>query len=523
MEYLIAGAGSAGAVLASRLSEDPRNRVTLLEAGGSDRSPLVAMPAGCFKLMGNPAADWNYQTEPDPSIGNRRVTWSGGKMLGGSSSINGLVYIRGQRQDYRRWVEAGATGWDWDDLLPYFKRSECFTGPPSQAHGMHGPMKVGPANVRHSLADAMIETCVGLGLPHLHDYCDGDQFGVYENYTTAGGGTRQSTSRTFLREAKNRTNLRVITKAMVDKVLIRDNKAIGLAIEQHGQRKTLYADEVIISAGTIGSPAILMRSGLGPAAHLRDLGIDVIADLPVGLNLQEHSGYTASKLVNIPTYNSPFGPLVIARSLLQWFFTRSGPMSSAAVQVMGMIKSAPDEVEPDVGLNFLPLAMDFSRGKPEMHHAPGITVGATCVRPESRGEIRLRNRDPATPPVIDHRLLGSPRDLARLIAAAKFLEKLFATDPLARHVIGNNFPAETPRSDAEWEETVRMLTSHGYHPVGTCRMGGPDAVLDPQLRVRGVERLRVIDASVMPRLISGNTNAATIAIAEKGADLIKAA
>jgi len=317
--------------------------------------------------------------------------------------------------------------------------------------------------------------------------------------------------------------LRIITKAMVEKVLFKDNQAIGLAIEQHGQRKTLYADEVIISAGTIGSPAILMRSGLGPAAHLRDLDIEVIADLPVGHNLQEHSGYTVSKLVNIPTYNSPFGPLVITRSLLQWLFTRSGPMASAAVQVMGMIKSAPDEAEPDVGLNFLPLAMDFSRGKPEMHHAPGITIGATCVRPDSRGEIRLRSRDPATPPVIDHRLLGSPRDLTRLVAAAKFLEKLFATDPLARHITGNNFPAATPRSDHEWEETVRMFTSHGYHPVGTCRMGGSDAVLDPHLRVRGVGRLRVIDASVMPLQISGNTNAATIAIAEKGADLIRAA
>jgi choline dehydrogenase len=520
MDYVIAGAGSAGCVLAARLTENPRNTVTLIEAGGSDRQFFVMLPAGSFKLMGRPDADWNYPVEPDPSLGGRELVWAGGRMLGGSSSINGMVYIRGQRQDYDRWVEAGATGWSWDDMLPYFMKSEHFTGKPSQFHGSCGPMKVGYANARHPLVDTMIETCIKLGLPHRPEYCDGDQSGIYENYTTAAGGTRQSTSRTFLKEAKGRPNLRIITGALVDRVLVEQGRSVGVSIIHKGKISEIRATETIISSGTIGSPAILMRSGIGPASHLSDLGIRVVADLPVGRNLQEHCGYTASKFVNVTTYNSPFGPLTIAKILTRWLVNRSGPMASAAVQVMGAFRSDPDQAEPDLGLNFLPLSLDFTQGKPAMHDRPGITVGATCLRPESRGEIRLRSSNPADRPVIDHRLLGDERDVKRLVAAAKFLERMFAADPLARHVTASYFPPEIPKTEDEWVQTVRMLTSIGYHPVGTCRMGGADSVVDPALRVRGVGNLSVIDASVMPRLISGNTNAATIAIAEKGADIL---
>jgi len=520
-DFVIVGAGSAGAVLASRLSENPACRVVLLEAGGKDSSIYVGIPAGSFKLMCREGADWSYPTEPDPSLGGRQSIWSGGKMLGGSSSINGMVYIRGQREDYQRWVDAGAVGWNWDDMLPYFKRSEKYSGAPSQFHGSHGPMPVGLPNEKHPLADVFIEACTRLGLPHRDEHCDGNQFGIYENLTTAAGGTRQSTARTFLRVARGRPNLKILTEALADRVILEKGRAVGVRVIRKGTVQEFRARNVIISAGAIASPPILMRSGIGPAAHLRDMGIPVVADLPVGKNLQEHCGYTTSKFVNVSTYNSPFGPFIIAKNLARWILTRKGPMASAAVQVMGGMKSSPSEPEPDIGLNFLPLAIDMARGKPEMHRIPGITVGATCMRPDSRGEIRLRSQDPHDKPVIDHRLLGDDRDVARLIIAAKFLERVFGTEPLAHHIIGNYFPAEIPDNDTGWEQAVRQFTNIGYHPVGTCRMGGPDAVVDPTLAVHGIPGLHVVDASVMPRLVSGNTNAATIAIAEKAADLLK--
>lgn len=521
-DIVIAGGGSAGAVLAARLSENPAIKVVLVEAGGEGGGLMVTMPAGSYRLMGHKTADWNYPVEPDPTISGRAYNWSGGKMLGGSSAINGMIYVRGQRGDYDRWVAAGADGWDWDSLLPYFLKAEDFRGAPATPaiHHKGGPLAVSPSAERHILSDAVVEAFEANGIPYRDEYCAGDQFGVYDVLTTTANGKRQSTANTYLAKARSRPNLRIETGSLVDKVLVENGRAIGVRAIGPGGAFRVQARETIISGGTVGSAAILMRSGIGPVELLSEQGIDCIANLPVGQNLQEHVGLTISKFVDVPTYNSPFGLHTIARDLLRWLATRRGPMASPAVHVMAGFKSSPELAEPDLATSFIPLAIDFADGKPQMHKRPGISLGAMVMRPESRGEIRLRSADARVKPVIDHRLLGDPRDVDRLVRGANIMTQIWASDPLARHVRGDILPATMPEGDEAWEEYIRQYAAIGYHPVGTCRMGGADAVCDPSLRVRGLGGLRVCDASVIPRQISGNTNAVTIAIAERAAESI---
>jgi choline dehydrogenase len=520
-DYVIVGGGSAGCVLAARLSENPANSVVLLEAGGRSDGFMNRMPAGGMKLMFG-ENDWQHLTEPDPSLNGRRVPWNAGKLLGGGSSINGMIYIRGDRADYDEWAGGlGCTGWSWDEVLPYFKKSEDWSGEPSQTHGTTGPLGVGRPAMQHLLARTFVDGCVEYGLNRVDDYCAGDVDGAFLMLTTQKDGQRSSAARAFLEPAMKRPNLTVITGATVDKVSIEDGRAQGVHYAKDGQQRFVVARrEVILSAGAVQSPAVLMRSGIGPARHLAEHGIPVKVDAAeVGRNLQEHASFHTTFQVTKRTYNQMMKPLTLAWEFIRYTLFNKGLMTIIPVEAMAYLRSQPDLAEPDIKLSFGLMCYDMKKRTP--HHLPGVTVYANVAKPKSRGEIRLRSADPGEKPVIDHRLLGHPDDIAALVRGAKQVQELFRTPALAAVTVGGFTPDPLPQSDAEWEEQIRNTSGIGYHPVGTCRMGGDAAsVVDPRLRVRGVEGLRVADASIMPIMPAANTNAPTIMVGEKAAAMI---
>jgi choline dehydrogenase len=524
-DYVIVGAGSAGAVLANRLSEDGRTTVILLEAGGEATSFLVQLPVGFLRLLMRKEYDWSYEAEPDASLGGRSWIWSGGRMLGGSSSINGQVYIRGTAHDFDEWAEMGATGWSFREIFPYFLRSEHWMGAPSQAHGSSGPLTVTQIRDTHPLCDVFLKGCAEIGLPTLDDYNDGSDYGAFLTQTNQRDGWRCSTEKAYLRPIRKRPNLRIVTGAEVETIRLENGRATGVTYRRENQVETATARrEVLVCAGAMGSPALLMRSGLGPAEQLRAHGIEIVRDIPgVGANLQEHSASATVREVAVPTLNDETGPIDLARHFARFFWNRKGPIGAPAVQAMTFAKTRPELLRPDVQLHFMPMV--YATTDPSIALRMGIprcsaiTVSASLCKPKGRGRVVLGDSGRAK---VRHEALGHPEDVHTLIAGLELVDRLFETPAMKAVVTGRMSPAARPESEAQWMDHLRETLSITWHAAGTCRMGGDEAaVVDPALRVRGVEGLRVVDASVMPTTTSGNTNAATIMIGEKAAEMIR--
>ncbi len=522
-DYIICGAGSAGCVLANRLSADRRRKVLLLEAGDRDTNPWIHIPVGYYRTMHNPKTDWCYVTEPDPGLNGRRITWPRGKVLGGSSSTNGLIYIRGQREDYDHWHQLGNDGWGFDDVLPYFLRSEGQERGAGAFHGADGPLKVSDPRIRRPICDDFIAAAEGLGVPRTDDFNGADQEGVGYFQATIDKGRRCSAARAFLRPVLGRANLAVITQAHIEKVIFEGHRAVGVQFRKDGQSSTVRAEaEVILSAGAIGSPQILELSGVGATDHLRSFGVDVVLDLPgVGENLQDHlqvrSVYKTTRPMTLnDEVNNPLRKMWIG---IEYLLRRSGPMAMAASHVSLFTRSAPEVATPDIQFHFQPLSAD-EPGK-GLHPFSAYTSSVTQLRPESRGSVHVRSTDPTDHPRIQPNYLSTPRDQVTTVAALKLSREICRQPPLATQTESEYLPGPEVEGDAALLDYARNTGGTIYHPVGTCKMGtGIDAVVDARLRVRGLERLRVVDASIMPDIVSGNTNAPAIMIGEKGSDMI---
>lgn len=521
-DFIVIGAGSAGCVVANRLSENPSHRVLLLEAGSRDWNPWIHIPVGYFKTMHNPATDWCYMTEPVPGLEGRQLQWPRGKVLGGSSSLNGLLYVRGQAEDYDRWAELGNSGWGYDDVLPYFRKSEDQERGEDRFHGTGGPQKVSDLRLRRPIAEKFIQAAAESGIP-LNDDCNGaTQEGVGYFQQSAYKGFRWSTAKGFLRPALKRPNLRLITKAHACRINFQGRQATGIEY-RHGSRiRTAQARaEIILCAGAINSPQLLQCSGLGDRALLESVGVPVVHELPgVGKNLQDHLQIRLVFKTRDRTLNDELNHFLKRAMVgIQYLLTRTGPLTLAASQVAVFTRSSPDISRPDIQFHMQPL----SAGRPGEHtHQFSAFTSSVCqLRPWSRGTISIRSSDPLVYPEIQPNYLSDSRDCEVAVNSIKVARRI-ASAPSLRDSITDEFvPGRRHQSDEELLQAAREHSQTIYHPVGTCKMGNdPASVVDSELRVHGIGNLRVADASIMPEIVSGNTNAPTIMIGEKLADMI---